>query len=91
MVAARESLAEGASRLADELRTSLEFYGSQEGAVAVEGIVACGPGTVISGLGKRLQRDLGYAVQVARPEALGHLPDEDAARLTLSYGLGLAE
>jgi type IV pilus assembly protein PilM len=91
VVAARESLAEGAARLADELRTSLEFYGSQEGAVAVEGIVTCGPGTVIDGLGDRLQRDLGLGVQVARPPALGHLPDEDAARLTLSYGLALEE
>lgn len=91
VVAARESLAEGASRLADEIRTSLEFYGSQEGAVAVESVVACGPGTVVDGLAERLQRDLGYGVQVARPEALGHLPDDEAARLTLSYGLGLAE
>ena len=31
--AARDSLAEGAARLVDELRLSLEFYAAQEGAV----------------------------------------------------------
>jgi type IV pilus assembly protein PilM len=89
--AARDALAEGASKLADELRMSLDYYGAQEGAVAVEEIVACGPGTTIDGLGERLERDLGYPVRLARPSALSHLDDGSAARLTLSYGLGLAE
>ena len=48
--AARDSLAEGAARLVDELRLSLEYYAAQEGAVPIEGIVACGPGTTIPGL-----------------------------------------
>ena len=62
IAAARECLAEGAAKLADELRLSLEYYGAQDDAVAVEDIVACGPGATIPGLVERLQRDLGHRV-----------------------------
>ncbi len=89
VAAARETLAEGAAKLVDELRLSLEFYGTQEGAVAVEGVVACGPGTTIPGLVERLQRDLGFPFHIGRPDALKHLDEASAARLTLSYGLAL--
>jgi type IV pilus assembly protein PilM len=89
--AARDSLAEGAARLVDELRLSLEYYATQEGAVPIEGIVACGPGTTIPGLTQRLQRDLGQQFQIGRPQALAHLDEPTAARLTLSFGLGLEE
>jgi len=91
VAAARDALAEGASKLADELRLSLEFYGAQEGALSVDEVIACGPGTTIEGLTERLQRELGYAFKVGRPSALAHLDDDSAARLTLSYGLGLEE
>jgi type IV pilus assembly protein PilM len=89
--AARDCLAEGSSRLVDELRLSLEYYAAQEGALAVDGVVACGPGTMIGGLAERLQRDLGQPVELGRPRALGELSDIDAARLTLSYGLALED
>ena len=82
-------LTRGRRKLADEIRLSLEFYGAQEGAVAVDGIVACGPGTTIPGLVERLQRDLGHPFAVGRPSALGALDEAAAARLTLSYGLAL--
>jgi type IV pilus assembly protein PilM len=85
----REALDEGAGKLADEIRLSLEFYGAQEGAVSVDGIVACGPGTTIPGLVERLQRDLGHPFSVGRPSALGGLDEAAAARLTLSYGLAM--
>jgi type IV pilus assembly protein PilM len=91
VVATRDALAEGASKLADELRLSLEFYAAQEGAVEIEEIVACGPGTAIPGLDDRLQRDLGHGFRVAHPPALAHLDEATAARLTLSYGLGRSE
>jgi type IV pilus assembly protein PilM len=89
--AARDSLAEGAARLVDELRLSLEYYAAQEGAVPLEGVVACGPGTNIPGLTERLQRDLGQRFEVGRPAALGHLDGPTAARLTVSFGLALEE
>ncbi len=91
VAAARQVLDEGAAKLADELRLSLEFYGAQEGAIAIEEVVACGQGTSITGLTDRLQRELGYPLWVGRPGALSQLDEASAARLTLSYGLGLEE
>ncbi len=89
--AARDALAEGAARLVDELRLSLEYYAAQEGAVPVDGVVACGPGTTIPGLAGRLQRDLGQRLEVGMPRALTQLDGPTAARLTLSFGLALEE
>jgi type IV pilus assembly protein PilM len=91
VAATREVLEEGASKLADELRLSLEFYGAQEGAPAVERIIVAGPGSTIPGLIDRLQSQLGQAFTTARPSALAQLGDEAAARLTVSYGLALEE
>jgi type IV pilus assembly protein PilM len=91
ITAARDALAEGAARLIHELRLSLEYYAAQEGAVPVEGVVACGPATTIPGLMERLQRDLGQVFEVGRPRALAHLDEPTAARLTLSFGLALEE
>src|SRR4051812_13404399 len=89
--AARDSLAEGASRLVDELRLSLDYYGAQEDAVPVDGVVACGAGSTIPGLVERVQRDLAHRFEIGRPQALAHLDEGIAARLTVSYGLGLEE
>ncbi len=88
---AREVLREGIRRLADELRLSLDYYGTQDGVVGVEEIVFCGPGTAVAGLSEAVAEELGYAMRVARPAALSGLPDVEAARLTLAYGLGLDE
>ena len=87
VAAARDALAEGAAKLVDEIRLSLEYYAAQEGVVAVERVVACGAGTTIPGFVERVERELGIAVVAARPEALAHLEPASAARLTLSYGL----
>jgi type IV pilus assembly protein PilM len=92
VAATREILEEGASRLADELRLSLEYYGAQEGAPAVERIVVAGPGTTIPGLTGHLEAaGLGQPFSTARPDALAQLGDSAAARLTVSYGLALEE
>ena len=82
---------EGVAKLVDELRLSLEYYGTQDGSVAVESVVACGPGTIIPGLVERLQETVGYPFAIGRPAALAGLDDVTAARLTLSYGLALEE
>ncbi len=87
--AGRDVLGEGASKLVDELRLSLEYYGAQEGVPPVESIAACGVGTTIPGLTERLERELGLRVDVPKPQALGHLDPLTAARLTLPYGLSL--
>ena len=91
VVAARDSLSEGVSRLVDELRLTLEYYGAQDGAVPVDGVVVCGLGITIPGLVERLQHELAQRFEVVRPPALAHLDDATAARLTVSYGLGLEE
>ena len=87
--AARAALVDGAAKLAEEIRLSLEFYRAQENAVPIEGIVGCGAGTMIPGLVERLQDSLGLPVVTGRPPALAHLDDAAATRLTLSYGLAL--
>jgi type IV pilus assembly protein PilM len=87
--AAREVLGEGASKLVDELRVSLDFYGAQEGAPPIERVVVCGPGAAIPGLPEHVQTGLGLGIESMSPSALSHLGEEDAARLTVSYGLAL--
>jgi type IV pilus assembly protein PilM len=91
VAATRETLEEGATKLADELRLSLDFYGAQEGAPPVQRIVVAGPGSTIPGLIDRLQSGLGQPFSTARPNALAQLGDSPAARLTVSYGLALEE
>jgi type IV pilus assembly protein PilM len=86
---ARSALEQGADALLDELRLSLDFYGSQEAAVAVERVVICGPGSALPGLAQHLEPGLGLPIAVGRPAALADLDVASAARLTLPYGLAL--
>ncbi len=69
----------------------MDYYAAQEGAIAIEDVVVCGPGTRIPGLVERLQRTLGHAFSVATPRALAHLDTDSAVRQTLSFGLALEE
>jgi type IV pilus assembly protein PilM len=85
----RAALENGASALLDELRLSLDFYGAQEGAIPVERIVLCGPGSEIAGLAAQMEPVLGLPIAIGRPEALSALDPADAARLTLPFGLAL--
>lgn len=89
--AARAVLEEGVSRLADEVRASVEYYATQEGAVALENVIAVGPGTTVPGLVERLQATLGYPFGVVLPSALSQFDQATAARLTLPFGLALEE
>jgi type IV pilus assembly protein PilM len=88
---AREALEEGATKLGEELRMSMDFYGAQDGVTPVDRVVLCGPGSTIPGLPERIQAGLTLDVSVDLPSALEHLDQEDAARLTVSYGLALEE
>lgn len=87
----REVLEEGATKLAEELRMSMDFYGAQDGVTPVDRVVLCGPGSTIPGLPERIQAGLTLEVSIDLPAALSHLDQEDAARLTVSYGLALEE
>ena len=89
VAAARARSKRAPPRLLDELRLSLDFYGAQEGAVPVERIVLCGPGSAIPGLAERMEPASGCRSRVGRPPALAGLDAAAAARLTLPYGLAL--
>jgi type IV pilus assembly protein PilM len=89
--AARAALETNLGNLADEIRLSLDYYGSQEGAAPVGDVVLCGWGSAIPGLPDRLATVLGRRVGIRRPVALSGLPDPEAARLTLPYGLSLEQ
>jgi type IV pilus assembly protein PilM len=89
--ATREALEEGASKLVDELRLSLDFYSAQEGASGIDNVVLCGPGSSVPGLPERIQVGLGLGIEVMTPSALQGLDGEDAARLTVSYGLAIGD
>jgi type IV pilus assembly protein PilM len=91
VAAARRALEEGVTALVDELRLSLDYYGAQEGAVPVERIVLCGPGSAIGGLPARMEAGLGLPISAARPAALGEFDEPAAARLTVPYGLALED
>jgi type IV pilus assembly protein PilM len=91
IAAARSALQANVASLADELRISLDYYGAQEGATAVEEIALCGWGSAIPGLAETLGETLGREVSVRRPSALSALPDLEAARLTVPYGLALEQ
>jgi type IV pilus assembly protein PilM len=88
---ARAVMESGASSLLDELRLSLDFYGAQDGAMPVERIVLGGPGSVIPGLAERMEPVLGLPIEIGHPQALSGLDPAAAARLTLPYGLALAQ
>jgi len=85
----REALEDGASKLIDELRLSLDFYGAQEGAAGIDHVVLSGPGVSVPGLPQRVQVGLGLGIEVITPAALQGMDEEDAARLTISYGLAI--
>ena len=89
--ATRLALEEGAAKLVDEVRLSLDFYSAQEGAAPIEHIVLCGPGSTVPGLPERIQVGLRLGIEVMTPAALRAIDGEDAARLTVSYGLAIGD
>jgi type IV pilus assembly protein PilM len=86
---AREALEAGAASLLDELRLSLDFYGAQEGAVPVGEVRICGHGGAVPGLAQQLESGLQMPVTVGSPAALSGCDAQQAARLTLPFGLAL--
>jgi type IV pilus assembly protein PilM len=86
---ARAALEAGVTSMVDELRLSLDYYGAQEGAVPIENVVLCGPGSVVEGIGARIEAGIGLPIIQAAPSALCGLDPAVAARLTLPFGLAL--
>jgi Tfp pilus assembly PilM family ATPase len=81
------------SRLADEIRLSIDYYMTQPQATPVSEVVLSGPGSADGDLVEGLEAHLGIAVKVPAP--LGSLdgsaigPTEDPHRYTVAAGLAL--
>ena len=84
---------EAGSRLADEIRLSIDYYMTQPQAKPVGEVVLSGPGSADGKLVESLETHLGIPVQVPAP--LGVLdgselaPTEDPHRYTVAAGLSL--
>ena len=90
---ARTVLEAGIRLVADEVRTSLDFYRAQPGAEPVERAVLTGPAVEIDGFGVQLSNQLGIPVECAVvaeavPGALGGV---SAGRMTVAAGLAVGE
>jgi len=86
---ARGVLADGARRIGDEVRNSLDFYAMQEGSQPVSRLVLTGPAISISGFAEEFSRHVGLAAEAGvvaegRPGGFGGV---DAGRLAVATGL----
>jgi type IV pilus assembly protein PilM len=86
--ATRGALEDGLVALADTIRTSLNFYRTQESSQPVELGVVTGTAVTIPGFVERLSEHLHLPLE-ARVVAAGE--DADAGRLTVAAGLAVAE
>ncbi len=86
---ARDVLTAGVAKLADELRLSLDYYATQEGALPVGSVLVSGAGSAIPGLVASLEGALGRTLVVATPPELQPFGERAAARLTVPFGLAL--
>jgi type IV pilus assembly protein PilM len=86
--ATRTALEDGLVELADTIRTSLNFYRTQESSQPVELGVVTGAAVTIPGFVERLSEHLRLPLE-ARVVAAGE--EVDAGRLTVAAGLAVAE
>jgi type IV pilus assembly protein PilM len=86
--ATRTTLEDGVVELADTIRTSLNFYRTQESSQPVELGVVTGAAVTIPGFVERLSEHLHLPLE-ARTVAAGE--DADSGRLTVAAGLAVAE
>ena len=81
------------SRLADEIRLSIDYYMTQPQARPVGDVVLSGPGSADEALVEGLGVHLGIPVEVAAPlgriDSSGLTPGEDPHRYTVAAGLSL--
>jgi type IV pilus assembly protein PilM len=84
---------EAGSRLADEIRLSIDYYMTQPQAKPIGEVVLSGPGSADASLVESLETHLG--IRVIAPAPLGGLdgsalaPNEDPHRYTVAAGLSL--
>ena len=93
---AREVLENGARRIADEVRLSMEYYHSTvPDAPRVDAAVMAGPGIAIAGLNTLFEQHLGMPVEARSMGQIdvqpGALDGVDSPSLTVATGLALDE
>jgi type IV pilus assembly protein PilM len=93
---AREVLENGARRIADEVRLSIEYYHSTvPDAPRVEAAVMSGPGIALSGLNTLFEHELAMPVEARSMGQIdvqpGALDGVDGAALTVATGLAIDE
>ena len=86
--ATRGALEDGVRELADGIRTSLNFYRTQDAAETVELGVITGPATSIPGFVEKLSESLRLPLEARVVDNTG---SELADRLTVAAGLAVAE
>ena len=96
IVEAREVLENGARRIADEVRLSMEYYHSTvPDAPRVETAVMAGPGIAVAGLNTLFEHELGMPVEARSMGRIdvqpGALDGVDSPSLTVATGLALDE
>jgi type IV pilus assembly protein PilM len=89
LVEARGVLSDGVRRIADEVRTSIDFYTMQEGATGVERGILTGPAVAVPGFSEQLSEELGLELEIGVvPEGrVGGFGGVDAGRLAVAAGL----
>ena len=88
VAAARAALEDGVRELADGIRTSLNFFRTQDAAAPVELGFVTGPAVTIPGFVERLGEALRLPLEARVVESVD---SDDAGRLTVAAGLAVAE
>ena len=88
VAATRAALEDGVRELADGIRTSLNFYRTQDSSETVELGVVTGPAVAIPGF---VERSASSCACRSRRASSRHADDADAGRLTVAAGLAVAE
>ncbi len=88
VAATRAALEDGVRELADSIRTSLNFYRTQDSSETVELGVVTGSAVTIPGFVERLSEQLRLPLEARTVPAAD---DVDAGRLTVAAGLAIAE
>lgn len=90
---ARAVLAEGARRVGDEIRNSLDFYAAREGATAAARLTLTGPAVAIPGFSDEVAGRIGlpFEVGLIQEAKAGGFAGVDAGRLAVAAGLTVEE
>ena len=93
--AAVDALHRGIESLVRELVSSLTYYQSQPGSLAIGEIILTGGGAKLAGLPEELARQLGVPVRLGDPlgrlEVTEPVDDAEIGSLAIAVGLGIED